>query len=103
MALVDAGGGRAGRCRARAAPLASVAILVFNGVEIIDFSGPYEMFGAAGYDVYTVAATKDPVTTAMGMTVVPKYTFADAPAPDVLLVPGGGVKGAATASPRSTG
>jgi putative intracellular protease/amidase len=30
----------------------------------------------------------------MGMTVVPKYTFADAPKPDVLVVPGGGVKGA---------
>jgi len=71
-----------------------VAILVFNGVEILDYTGPYEMFGAANCDVYTVAATRDPVTTAMGMTVVPKYTFADAPQPDVLVVPGGGVKGA---------
>jgi putative intracellular protease/amidase len=71
-----------------------VAILVFNNCEILDFSGPYEMFGAAGCDVYTVAATKDPVTTAMGLTVVPRYTFADAPAPDVLVIPGGGVKAA---------
>jgi putative intracellular protease/amidase len=71
-----------------------VAILVFNGVEILDYTGPYEMFGAAGCDVYTVAASKDPVTTAMGMTVVPKYTFTDAPRPDVLVVPGGGVYGA---------
>jgi len=68
-----------------------VAILVFNGAEILDFTGPYEMFGAAGCDVYTVAATRDPVTTAMGLTVVPKYTFADAPGPDVLVIPGGGV------------
>jgi len=30
----------------------------------------------------------------MGMTMVPKYTFADAPRPDVLVVPGGGVRGA---------
>jgi putative intracellular protease/amidase len=30
----------------------------------------------------------------MGMTVVPKHTFADAPQPDVLVVPGGGVHGA---------
>jgi len=91
-----------------------VGILIFNGVEIIDYTGPWEMFGSAGYKVYTVAATLDPVTTAMGMTVVPKYTFADAPAPDILLVPGGGVKAAsgdsatlswvkaATASSRQT-
>ena len=76
-----------------------VAILVFSGVEIIDFAGPYEMFGAAGYDVYTVAATRDPVTTAMGLTVVPQYTFADAPHPDVLVVPGGAVHGATTSEP----
>jgi len=71
-----------------------VAILIFDGVEIIDYTGPWEVFGAAGFDVYTVAGTKEPVTTAMGMTVLPKYTFADAPQPDVLVVPGGGVKAA---------
>lgn len=71
-----------------------VGILLFNGVEIIDYAGPYELFGAADYNVYTVAETKDAVTTAMGMTVVPRYTFADAPQPDVLVVPGGGVRGA---------
>jgi putative intracellular protease/amidase len=71
-----------------------VAIVVFNGAEILDFTGPYEMFGAAGCDVYLVAEAMDPVTTAMGMTVVPRYTFADAPQPDVLLVPGGGVRAA---------
>jgi putative intracellular protease/amidase len=69
-----------------------VGILIFNGVEIIDYTGPWEVFGAAGYEVYTIAATRDPVTTAMGMTVVPKYTFSDAPQPDVLLIPGGGVR-----------
>jgi putative intracellular protease/amidase len=71
-----------------------VAILVFNSCEILDFTGPYEMFGAAGCDVYTVAATRDPITTAMGLTVVPRYTFADAPQPDVLVIPGGGVRAA---------
>jgi putative intracellular protease/amidase len=68
-----------------------VAILVFDQVEIIDFAGPFEVFGAAGYDVFTVGETKAPVTTAMGLTVVPAYSFADAPAPDILVVPGGGV------------
>lgn len=34
-----------------------VAVLLFPGVEIIDFSGPWEVFGAAGMDVYSVAAS----------------------------------------------
>jgi putative intracellular protease/amidase len=70
-----------------------VAILVFDGAEIIDFTGPWEVFGGAGFDVYTVAAAREPVTTAMGMKVVPQYTFADAPQPAVLVVPGGAVTG----------
>ncbi|WP_395844355.1 DJ-1/PfpI family protein [Archangium violaceum] len=78
--------------RAQAAPpRPRVAILLFDGVEIIDFTGPYEFFGAAQFDVYTVAESHAPVTTAMGMTVVPKYGFADAPQADVLVVPGGTV------------
>jgi putative intracellular protease/amidase len=73
-------------------PLRKVAILLFDGVEIIDYTGPYEVFGAEdGFEVYTVAATHAPITTSMGMKVVPKYSFADAPAPGVLVVPGGDV------------
>lgn len=79
---------------AAAPPAKKVAILIFDGVEIIDYTGPYEIFGAANFDVYTVARTKDTITTAMGMTVVPRYSFDDVPQPDVLVVPGGGVKGA---------
>jgi putative intracellular protease/amidase len=69
-----------------------VAILIFDGVQIIDYSGPYEVFADAGYDVFTVAATKRPVTTAAGdgEKIVPKYTFADAPQADLVVIPGGG-------------
>ncbi len=77
--------------KAPATPNKKVAFLLFNGAEVIDFAGPYEMFGVQ-CDVYTVGETGKPVTTSMGLTVVPKYTFADAPRPDVLVVPGGGVK-----------
>jgi putative intracellular protease/amidase len=74
-----------------ASGLPRVALFVFTGVQIIDFAGPYEIFGTAGYDVFTVAETKDPITTVNGMTVVPKYDFATVPPPDVLVVPGGGI------------
>ena len=81
-------------------PSVRVAVLVFNNVEIIDYTGPWEMFGAAGFEVFTVAASRTPVTTAMGMKLVPQYTFADAPLPDVLLVPGGGIR-TATGDPAA--
>ena len=68
-----------------------VAILIFEQVEIIDFTGPWEVFGAAGYDVYAVATTPDAIRTNNGMQVVPSYTLEECPSPDVLLVPGGGV------------
>ena len=91
MTLVDAASVAAAP---RADTRTKVAILVFDGVEIIDSMGPYEVFGAAGFNVYTVGAKKEPVRSAMGQTFVPAYAFADAPAPDVLVVPGGGVYGA---------
>src|SRR5262249_9290969 len=76
-----------------------VAILIYDGVQIIDYTGPYEIFHAAGFDVYTAAATKESLTTVAGMTVVPEHTFDDAPAPDVLVVPGGGLNGVHESEP----
>lgn len=68
------------------------AILVFPGVQIIDYAGPYEVLGQGGMRVVLVAATKEPLVTAMGMEIVPHHTFADCPKPTVLLVPGGNVQ-----------
>jgi putative intracellular protease/amidase len=71
-----------------------VAILIFNGVQIIDYTGPWEVFGQAGFEVFTVAQKPDPITTVFGMTVTPNHTFADELKADILLVPGGYVGGA---------
>jgi len=87
-----------------AKPRQNVAILVFDGVQIIDYTGPYEALGASGRNVYTVAEKPDVITTAMGMKVVPNYTFANQPKPDIILVPGGGNSGEPQAStPRGVG
>lgn len=84
-----------GACPHCGMPLAQeipkVAVLLFEGVQIIDFTGPFEMFGAAGFEVVTVAASRAPIHTAMGLEVVPAFTFQDAPAAEVLLIPGGAV------------
>jgi putative intracellular protease/amidase len=67
-----------------------VAILLFDGVEIIDYTGPYEVFGADdAFEVYTVSSNQSPITTSMGMRVVPEYGFGAAPQADVVIIPGG--------------
>lgn len=70
-------------------PRPSVAILIFEGVQIIDYTGPYETFGQAGYQVFTVGEKTEPLTTSMGMKVTPSYSLASAPPADVLVIPGG--------------
>ncbi len=65
--------------------------LIYNGVEIIDFAGPWEVFGAAGMQVYSVAADDSIITTSMGLKISPDYTYKNAPVPDIILVPGGNV------------
>ena len=71
-----------------------VAIILYDGVQIIDFSGPYEVFGQAGFEVFTVSESGKPLSTTMDLRVVPTYSIAQSPVPDVLLVPGGGVDAA---------
>ncbi len=76
-------------------PPVSVGILLFDGVQIIDFTAPYEVFGQAGFGVYTVSVEGESVTTAMGLMVTPDHSFANLPEVDVVLVPGGDINAAA--------
>ena len=80
-----------GRFVAAAQGQKGVAILVFEGVQIIDYTGPYEVFGQAGYRVFTVAPKAGPLTTNMGMKITPDYTLDQAPEAEVIVVPGGGI------------
>lgn len=72
----------------------NVAILVFNGVQIIDYTAPYEIFGQKHLNVYTVAKNSGPVITSMNMSVNPQYTIDNAPEPFIVIVPGGDVAAA---------
>jgi transcriptional regulator GlxA family with amidase domain len=70
-----------------------IGILLFDGVEELDFCGPLEVFSGAkkagaDLDVFTLAS-KSPVTCAAGLVVLPRYMLAEAPALDLLVVPGG--------------
>jgi transcriptional regulator GlxA family with amidase domain/YHS domain-containing protein len=73
----------------------NVAFLVSEGAEVVDFSGPWGVFEYVllgddyrwPFKLYTVAATREPVEVSGGMTLVPDHTFADAPAPNIVVVP----------------
>ena len=69
----------------------TVAILLFDDVQIIDFSAPYEVFGQADFDVFTVSKDGNTVTTSMGLSVNPTYSFSTMPDADAILIPGGDV------------
>lgn len=82
----------------------SVGILIFEGVEVLDFAGPYEVFSrtrlesgtesrrtedTAPFRVFTVAEGAGPVVATGGLRVLPDHSFASAPGIDLLVVPGG--------------
>ncbi len=80
----------------RGADVATIGILIFEGVEELDFVGPWEVFTAAAHvagdgrdRVCLIAETLTPVRCAKGMRVLPDVSLVDAPALDVLVVPGG--------------
>ncbi len=75
-----------------------IVVVLFEGVDLLDVTGPPEVFSlarretdeAADYDVVLAAETMDPVTTGAGVRVLPDVTFDELSARsiDTLIVPG---------------
>lgn len=69
----------------------SVGVFVYPGVEILDFSGPAEVFGATpGFTPFVVAFKKEPIMAQGFVTITPRYSIDDCPPTDILVFPGGG-------------
>ena len=68
-----------------------IAILLYDRFTALDAVGPYEVLSRLpGARVTFVAEHAGPVTTDTGfLTIVAERPFAELPAPDILLVPGG--------------
>ncbi len=72
-----------------------VAFVISEGAVIIDFCGPWEVFENTNvpgrtedvFRLYTVAKTTDAINASGGMKIVPNYTFDNAPAPKVIVIP----------------
>ena len=74
----------------------NVAVLMFDNVEVLDFAGPFEVFGVSGgrdnkrlYDVFTVAQHSKPVLARNNMSINCDYTFETMPHAHVFVIPGG--------------
>ena len=73
-----------------------IGIVLFDGVEELDWAGPWEVLAAwarffpdDGARVCTLAPSDAPVTCAKGARVLADHTWDDHPPLDVLLYPGG--------------
>jgi transcriptional regulator GlxA family with amidase domain len=77
----------------------AVGIWIWDGVEELDFAGPYEVLTAwarmaadeRSVKVQLVAASTDPVTCSHGLRVIPDVAFSELGPVDVFLHPGGRV------------
>jgi transcriptional regulator GlxA family with amidase domain len=73
----------------------SIGIWLWDGVEELDFAGPYEVLTAWAREserpitVRTVAESAEPVTCSHGLRVLPDIAWSDAPRFDLFLLPGG--------------
>lgn len=88
----------------------NVGILLFDGVDALDFSGPYEVFNLTTYssgdvkklfanrleekpfNVSTVSHDGSQITVHNGLKVIPDYRFSNCPDFDLIIVPGGPLK-----------
>jgi YHS domain-containing protein/putative intracellular protease/amidase len=72
-----------------------IAFVISEGAVVIDFCGPWEVFRDVNipgrqdgpFRLYTVSDTTSSIHAGGGMQIVPDYTFANAPAPKVIVIP----------------
>jgi len=71
-----------------------LGVYIYKDAEIIDFTGPYGVMSVArrldpAIDVFLIAESLQPIQTQAGLTVLPRYSFADKPTMSAFLIPGG--------------
>jgi transcriptional regulator GlxA family with amidase domain len=71
-----------------------LGIYMFKDAEIVDFAAPHGVWSVARrydaeLDAFLIADSMRPVQAQAGFTVLPNYCFADRPAMDAFLIPGG--------------
>jgi transcriptional regulator GlxA family with amidase domain len=75
----------------------NVGIYIYNQAEVLDFSGPFEVFSTASrvcegsepFNVFLVSQSGETITARAGYKVIPDFGFDNHPEIDVLMVVGG--------------
>jgi transcriptional regulator GlxA family with amidase domain len=67
----------------------TICFYLQDGVEVLDFAGPMEVFSYAGFKVFTVSRKKAAITAQGILKVMPDYGIDDAPPSDILAFFGG--------------
>ncbi|MFM2639785.1 DJ-1/PfpI family protein [Vibrio chagasii] len=73
----------------------NIGIYIYNQAEVLDFSGPFEVFstakrlGAEDLNVFLISETAEPVIARGGFKVLPDYSLTNHPKIDLLMVVGG--------------
>ena len=69
----------------------AVTFVIFDGFDVLDVAGPFEVFGEAGYELTVVAPQAGPVRSDTGLTVLAESSVAslDPSRPGTLMVVGG--------------
>ncbi|MBF9002530.1 DJ-1/PfpI family protein [Vibrio nitrifigilis] len=73
----------------------NIGIYVYENSEVLDFSGPFEVFSTAArlrrpdWNVFTLGQTLSPIQARGGFNHTPKFSVASHPPIDVLVVVGG--------------
>lgn len=67
-----------------------IGLLLFPGVQLLDFVGPYETFKATPEaETLLIGADMQPLSASCGLPLQPTISFDDCPQLDVICVPGG--------------
>jgi putative intracellular protease/amidase len=69
--------------------IATIGILVYDGVNDLDFTGPRYVFGQVGAQVQLIALKPGNIKTVMGVEVVPNTVIDSVSQLDILVIPGG--------------
>lgn len=68
----------------------NVAVFVFDHSQVLDYAGPYDVFGSnSNFNVYTVGDKPGLIETGNRLTISPSYDVTNAPEPDIIIVPAG--------------
>lgn len=70
-------------------PILQIGILVYDGVNDLDFTGPRYLLGQAGATTRLIGVKPGPIKTVMGVQVIPDTVIDEVKQLDILIIPGG--------------